>query len=84
MGAGLQRARAAAQAAQIKPEMVGEMRKFLTSIVEHGGAAKSSECPLAFWEQDTARKKAKSLGWVIRENGYWKITEVGRAALRNL
>lgn len=57
-----------------------EMSMFLRDIIKQGGAAESIECPTATRAQDRIRKKAKALGWVVREGSLWKITEAGRSA----
>jgi hypothetical protein len=85
MGEGLKRAAAAAQATQLEGEDAREMRSFLHTIDFHyEGAATSSECPTATRAQDRVRKMAKRRAWVTYEGGYWRITDAGRAALRNL
>lgn len=84
MGAGLQKAAAAAKATQIKPEVAAEMRRFFQAISDYSGAATPQECPLSSRAQDRARQQAKRLGWVTFEGGYWRLTDAGKAAFRNI
>lgn len=84
MGSGLQRAFAAARATQLSKEEASEMKQFLDTLLQYEGTATSRECPLASRAQDRVRRKAKRLGWVTYEGGYWRITDAGRAAFRNI
>ena len=81
---GLKRAFAAAQATQLEGDDAHEMRRFLAAVVSYEGVATPQECPTATRPQDRARRLAKRKGWATYEDGYWRITDAGRAALRNL
>lgn len=84
MGAGLQRAKAVAEATRLNGDDTHQVRIFFNAIKAYGGAASPQECPTATRAQDRVRRIAKKRGWVTFEGGYWRMTDAGAAARRNL
>lgn len=79
MGAGLQRAFGAAAATNLTAEQV----KFLRLLFIWEGVATSRELgPQTKQEENSARQRCKRQGLVTYSGGYWKLTDIGRAALR--
>lgn len=93
MGDGLKRAFAAAKTTQVRDDDVVPLRAFLHAInFDWEGVASPDELrrsirdrtPIADRTQDRVRRLAKRNGWVTYQGGYWRISDAGRAALRNL
>lgn len=74
MGAGLQKAFAAANSTTMKPEQAA----FLHELLRWDGVATPQQLgPQTTQAQNAARQTCKRRGWVSYD-GYWRITEVGR------
>lgn len=61
-----------------------EQRLFLNGLASWSGTATPQELRIpANRKQDRARQKCKRLGLATFADGYWHLTECGRAALRS-
>lgn len=79
MGAGLQRAFGAAAATNLTAEQI----KFLRALSSWQGVASPQDLgPQTKQEENSARQRCKRQKLVIYEYGYWKLTDIGREALR--
>jgi hypothetical protein len=57
-------------------------RTFLRDLLKWGGAATSQEIgPIVYRSEDAARRTCKRRGYVTFDKHYWRITDLGRAAL---
>lgn len=82
MGEGLKRAFAAAKAAR-SPPASEEHLKFLRELARWSGVASPQELVCQTSQaQNAARQTCKRRGWVTFSNGYWRLTDAGRAILR--
>lgn len=69
--------------ASLFAKMNDDVKLFLRRLVEWDGVCAPNDLRiLATRKQDRARQWAKRRGLVIFEDGYWKITDAGNAALR--
>lgn len=79
MGAGLQRAFGAAAATDLTLEQV----KFMRALASRQGVASPQDLgPQTRQEENSARQRCKRRGLVTYKDGYWRLTDVGREALR--
>lgn len=60
-------------------------RKFLVRLQQWNGVATTGELgPQTSQAENSARQTCKRRGWVTFDRYYWRITDLGRAALRAL
>jgi hypothetical protein len=79
MGDGLKRAFGAAAATDLTAEQV----KFLRALWSWLGVASSRDLgPQTRQEENSARQRCKRRGLVTYSDGYWRLTDVGREALK--
>ena len=63
--------------------IVGERERFLRELMRWDGVAATRELgPQTSQQQNSARQWCKKKGLVTFEDGYWRLTEIGRAAIR--
>ncbi len=63
--------------------MNGYERLFLACLVDWTGAATPTELsPQISNKENSARQSCKRKGWVTFDRHYWRITDSGRAALK--
>lgn len=76
MGEGLKRA---AAATDLTPEQLA----FLRALARWQGVASPRELgPQTSQEENSARQRCRRRGLVTYEGGYWRLTDIGRYALR--
>lgn len=79
MGAGLQRAFAAVAATNLTAEQI----KFLRALASWQGIASPQDLgPQTKQEENSARQRCKRQKLVTFENGYWRMTDLGREVLK--
>lgn len=55
---------------------------FLRRIAAHDGCCDREQAgPVIDRNEDRARQKCRRLGWAEYENGYWRLTSLGREQL---
>lgn len=77
MGAGLQRATAAAHNTQLDDLA----RDFLLTLQAHPNGAGKHDLGSPDRRTDRARQKCRRLGLALHQNGKWRLTEIGKVAL---
>ncbi len=81
MGDGLKRAFGAVAATAMNPAR----EKFLRSLHRWQGVASPQDLgPQVAQEENSARQWCKRNGLATYENGYWRLTDIGRETLRRL